>query len=603
MTALDSPPVTHPPVFPADVDPATIRPEDLPEDGYGELEEIAHFEQLCRDVEEGRLTEDEFRPLRLQYGCYGIRQSETHMNRIKAPLGRFNARQFEAMAVISERWSRGHGHLTTRQAVQFHFVDRKDVGDVMRISALAGLTMREACGNAVRNVTMSPLVGIHPEELLDTEAAGDELVRALLRHPSYQVLPRKFKIAFSATTDDDCGTGFHDIGVLPALGPDGEPGYRIVVGGGLGSSAREAIALEPWTPAEYLLPTALACLDLFEAEGERKNRIRARMKFLVKKKGAEAFLEDVLARRQAYIDEGVLSTVVPHAAPYDPSGLPAPTDLPAELADRDVAAYRTWLDANTMLQRSGDAYAVFAPLYLGDLTTEQFRGMATVMRTNDIVDARLTIRQNVVLRDVAPERLPAVWAALADMGLDRPFGEKSGDVVSCPGAETCNLAITASRGLGAAVTDELAARQLDVIDDVAINISGCPNSCGQHQAWDIGFSGMAKHDADGNEAPAYRVYVGGRPEDGGARFGDYVSNVPAKHAPEAAARILDRYRTERAEGEALPDWYDRIGGKAELKDFLADLKDIPDKVDDESYYTDFGNTEAFEVILGQGECA
>ena len=603
MTAIETTPVTQPPVFPADVDTATIRPEDLPEDGYGELEEIAHFEQLCRDVEEGRLSEDDFRPKRLQYGCYGIRNSDTHMNRIKAPLGRFNARQFEAMAVISERWSRGHGHLTTRQAVQFHFVDRKDVADVMRVSALAGLTMREACGNAVRNVTMSPLVGIHPEEVLDTEAAGDELVRALLRHPSYQLLPRKFKIAFSATTDDDCGTGFHDVGVLPALGPDGEPGYRIVVGGGLGSSPREAVSLEPWTPAEYLLPTTLACLDLFEAEGERKNRIRARMKFLVKKKGEEEFVADVLERRQAYVDDGVLSTVVPHAAPYDPNGLPAPTDLPSELADRDVADYGAWLDANTMLQRAGDAYAVFASLYLGDLTTEQFRGLAALMRDHDIVDARLTIRQNVVLRDVAPARLPQVWARLADLDLDRALAEKSGDVVSCPGAETCNLAITASRGLGAAVTEELEKTKLDVIDDVAINISGCPNSCGQHQAWDIGFSGMAKHDGDGNEAPAYRVYVGGRVEDGGARFGDYVSNLPAKHAPIAAARILERYRSERAEGEAMADWYDRVGGKAELKTFLADLKEIPDKSEDPSYYQDFGNSESFAVELGQGECA
>lgn len=602
MTAITAP-VAQPDVFPADVDPAAIRPEDLPEDGYGELAEIAEFEQYVLDVAEGRMSEDDFKPLRLKFGCYGIRNSDTHMNRIKAPLGRFDARKFEAMAVISERWSRGHGHLTTRQAVQFHFVDRKDVGDVMRISALAGLTMREACGNAVRNVTMSPLVGIHPDEVLDAQAAADEVVRALLRHPAYQLLPRKFKLAFSATSDDDCGTGFHDVGVLPALGSDGEPGYRIVVGGGLGSSPREAIAVEPWTPAAFLLPTAIACLDLFEAEGERKNRVRARMKFLVKKMGEEAFLADVLGRRAKLIEDGVLSAVVPHPAELVASDDPAPRDLPVELADRDVARYLRWLDGNVIRQRQGDVFAVFASLYLGDLTTDQFRAMAAIMRDNDIVDARLTIRQNVVFRDVAPDRLPFVWAAMVDTGLDRALAEKSGDVVSCPGAETCNLAITASRGLGEAITDELEAKKLDTVDKVAINISGCPNSCGQHQAWDIGFSGMAKHDGEGNEAPAYRVYVGGRIDDGGARFGQYVSNVPAKHAPAAASRILERFTAEQQANETMADWYDRVGGKAAMSELLADLKPIPEKSEDPSYYQDFGDSTSFKVQLGESECA
>lgn len=602
MTALISP-VIQLDVFPADVDPASIRPEDLPEDGYGELEEIAEFEQYVTDVAEGRMSEDDFKPLRLKFGCYGIRNSDTHMNRIKAPLGRFDARKFEAMAVISERYSRGHGHLTTRQAVQFHFVDRKDVGDVMRISALGGLTMREACGNAIRNVTMSPLVGIHPDEVLDAQAAADEVVRSLLRHPTYQLLPRKFKLAFSATADDDCGTGFHDVGVLPALGPDGEPGYRIVVGGGLGSSPREAIALEPWTEAAHLLPTAIACLDLFEAEGERKNRVRARMKFLVKKKGEEAFRADVLERRAKLIADGVLSTVVPHAAELVEADDPAPRELPLELSDRDTARYLRWLDGNAIRQRQGDVFAVFASLYLGDLTTAQFRGMATIMRDNDIVDARLTIRQNVVFRDVAPDRLPYVWATMVDLGLDRALAEKSGDVVSCPGAETCNLAITASRGLGEAITNELESKKLDTVDDVAINISGCPNSCGQHQAWDIGFSGMAKHDKDGNEAPAYRVYVGGRIDDGGARFGQYVSNVPAKHAPTAASRILDRFTSDKLDNETMADWYDRVGGKAAMGELLADLKPIPDKTDDPSFYTDFGDSTSFKVQLGESECA
>ena len=326
----------QPDVFPADVDPSTIRPADLPPGGYGDLDEIADFEELVRRLADGEITDDEFRPQRLHFGVYGIRQStDTHMVRVKTPLGRFDARQFEAMAVIADRYAPPRvGHITTRQCFQFHRIPLPQVPDVLRIVALAGLTTREACGNAIRNVTMSPLAGVHPDEVLDVQAAADEVVRALLRHPAYQALPRKFKIAFSATADDDAGTGFHDVGVIPKVHPeDGRPGYQVVLGGGLGSSPREAVALEPFTEPEHLLPTCIAALDLFEEKGERRNRVRARMKFLVKKMGGEAFVAEILERRGTLVADGVLSTVaaaspgrrgrgraVPHRAAGRPGG-------------------------------------------------------------------------------------------------------------------------------------------------------------------------------------------------------------------------------------------------------------------------------------------
>lgn len=588
--------------FPADVDPRAIRPDDLPADGYGDLDEIAGFEELVARFRRGEIPEDDFKPQRLHFGCYGIRQSDTHMVRIKAPLGRFGARQFEAMAVISERYSRGFGHVTTRQNFQFHFVQLEDVPDVMRIAALAGLTTREACGNAIRNVTLSPLAGVHPDEVLDVQAAADEVVRALLRHPAYQSLPRKFKIAFAADPSDDAGTGFHDVGVIPRLSDDGAPGYRIVLGGGLGSSPREAVALEPFTPAEHLLPTVIAVLDVFEADGERRNRVRARMKFLVKKLGEEEFVRRIRSRRDELVGAGVRSEVLPHPVLAPDEAVAAPTELSADPSGRDADAYRAWLAANVLRQRSGDRFAVFASLVLGDLTTVQFLGLASLMRDHGLTDARLTIRQNVVLRDVTAAQLPHLWARLADLDLDRALAEKAGDVVSCPGAETCNLAITASRGLGEAVTNELAVQGLDTLPGVRLNVSGCPNSCGQHQAWDLGFSGMAKRDSDGNEAPAYRVYVGARIEDGGARFGEYVANVPARNAPTAAARILARFESERQGEEPLWRWYDRVG-KEEVGALIADLGALPDLSDDPSYYRDLGNSSSFEVILGRGECA
>lgn len=601
-TATDVAPDLDRAPFPTDLDPRALSAGDLPGDGYGDLAEIEEFERLVVGYRDGTVTEDEFKPRRLAFGCYGIRQSDTHMLRVKAPLGRFSPRAFEAMAVIAERWTPlGIGHVTTRQNFQFHRIELDDVADAMRVVAAAGLTTREACGNTIRNVTMSPMAGIDPDEVLDTQAAADEVVRALLRHPSYQTLPRKFKIAFSATAADDAGTAFHDLGVLPAVSDEGEHGYRVVLGGGLGSAPREAVALEAFTPAAWLLPTAVAVLDVFERDGERRNRVRARMKFLVKKLGEEEFVRRVLARRDELLAEGLRSTVVPHPAVAEGDGVAAPRELPAELAHRDVDAYRAWLDANVLRQRRADRFAVFASLYLGDLTVAQFRGVAALMRAHGLDDARLTIRQNLVFRDVDAALLPHVWAGLADLGLDRALAEKAGDVVSCPGAETCNLAITASRGLGAAVTDELASRGLDTLPGISTNISGCPNSCGQHQAWDLGFSGMAKRDAEGNEAPAYRIWLGGHVGDGGASFAEYVANVPAKNAPVAAARILERFEADRDGDEPLHAWYARVG-KDGIKELVADLRDVPSKADDPSFYRDWGEQEPFEVILGQGEC-
>lgn len=614
MTAVDTPLHTDLDVeaiadelFPRDLDPATIGPDDLPADGWGDLAEIDELDALVADVAAGRVSEDDFKPRRLHFGMYGIRQStDTHMIRIKVPLGKFDATQFAAMAVIAERYAPPRvAHITTRQCIQVHRVPRAQVTQVLRLVAAAGLTTREACGNSIRNVTMSPMAGIHPDELIDLQAVALETIDHLLRHPSYQALPRKFKIAFSATEDDDAATGIHDVGVRPALGPDGAPGYRIVLGGGLGSAPHEAVELEPFTPADQLLPTAVAVLDLFDLLGEREKRVRARMKFLVKKLGREEFLERVKARRDEVLATGLRSSVPLHPHVADADLAPTPVHLPDHLntADRDAARYRRWVATNVTRQRDGQAFAVFASAPLGDLTIPQLRAIAAMMHVHDLDDARLTIRQNVVFRDVPADLLPVVWATLSDHGLDEPFAEKSGDVVSCPGAETCNLAITASRGLGGAITTRLAQDDLDTVDGVQINISGCPNSCGQHQAWDLGFSGMAKRDSEGNEAPAYRLWLGGHVDAGGASFGRYVTNVPAKNAPVAASRIIADYKANRRDDEALWQYVDRIGGKLIVEDLLTDLKALPDKTEDPSFYTDLGKDDGFAVILGESECA
>ncbi|HUH07671.1 MAG TPA: nitrite/sulfite reductase [Egibacteraceae bacterium] len=566
--------------------------------------EIDEFEQVIARWRSGEIDEEEFRTRRLHMGCYGIRQSDTHMIRIKVPGGLLRPEHLDALADVSERYSRGFAHITTRQNFQLHFVNLDDVPALMRHVAEADMTTREACGNSIRNVTQSHLAGIDPTEVVDTRPAVETFVRYFLRHPAFQSLPRKFKIAFDGSPRDVAQLGIHDIGLLGMVGDDGATGFRLFVGGGLGSAPREADVLEPFTPASRLLPTAEAILTIFNEHGERRNRVRARMKFLLNKWGIDKFREEVFALREeleaerAYPD--IELPVRIHAAPDAP--LPPPSD---ELAPDAAESFLRWRDVNVFPHPidSGVRYAAAVTFHLGDVTVEQFRALAKTWRElGDHVEVRTTIRQNLLFTHLTAEQLSHLYTTLRDGGMDLARAEKSGDVVSCPGAETCNLAITASRGLADAVTDALVAAGLHEVEDLRINISGCPNACGQHTSADIGFSGMARRDPKGNEAPGYRIYVGARIDSGGAKFGHYVAKVPAKTAPQATVEIVGRYASERAQGEAFADWVARVTPD-ELKASLKVHDTMPAMDEDPAFYLDWGNSRQFEVILGRGECA
>lgn len=582
---------------------APAHPDVVP-GSYADLAEIEAFEALARAYLAGELDDDAFRPKRLHMGVYGIRQSTTHMVRTKVPGGILRPEHLDAVADVAERWSRGFAHLTTRQNFQVHFVRTEDLGAVLRRYAQAGMTTREACGNAVRNVTQSPLVGIDPAEVVDTRPVVDAVVRNLLRDPAFQDLPRKFKIAFDGSAHDHAHLGIHDVGVLAALDADGAPGFRVFVGGGLGSAPREADLLEPWTPPHRLIPTIRAVLEVFDAHGERRNRVRARMKFLLQRWGIERFREEVLARRDALEATGLLPelVVVParHGAVADVTPPPATDAVPADAH----AAYARWVATNVFAHPAdgGPRYAATASLPLGDITADALRALAGTWRDlGDHVEVRASIRQNLLFTHLRADEVPRLFGVLHAHGLAHARAERAGDVVSCPGAETCNLAITASRGLADAVTDALDEAGLAEVEDVRINVSGCPNACGQHTTADIGFSGMARRDPKGNEAPGYRVYVGAAVGDGGVRFGHYVAKVPARKAPEAAVALLSRYAAERDRGERFADWVARVGAVA-LKSDLAPLDAMPALEDDPAYYVDWGLTKPFAVILGQGEC-
>ncbi len=516
-------------------------------------DEITRFAQAIDDYLAGDLDEDVFRVSRLNQGIYGQRQGGTNqMVRVKVPYGSLHAEQLEMLASISEQYSRGWGHLTTRQNAQFHFVELRDTPEVLRRLASVGLTSREACGDTVRNVAGCHLAGACPFEVLDISPWAEATYRWFLRNPLSQRLPRKFKINFSGCATD-CGQAmFNDVGVIAVTRPrpDGsvEAGFRIFLAGGLGANPHPAQALEEFTSREDLLPTIEATLRTFDHFGNRDNKLRARMKWLVDTMGIEELRERIVKERKflrasATYPGGLPDVVV--AEGDAPAGMvtevTADGGTPIEFSGLDP--YRRWEIANVVRGRANGTVSAYAHAKLGDITTEQFRLLAAIQRDFD-VEIRITNRQNFALRGLTEEQLPALHERLVAADMHRAGAERARDVVSCPGADTCNLAVTQSRGLAADIDRALEDAGLAEVGGVRVNISGCTNSCGQHHIADIGFMGFERR-AHGRAAPGYQMLLGGHVGRMEVQFGEKATKVPARTASEAVVRVVGRFAGER----------------------------------------------------------
>ncbi len=567
---------------------------------FADVDELDRFEEAVKTYLAGDMDPEEFRRLRLWHGVYGQRHLvDVHMIRTKLPGGALTPQALDAMADLSENWSRGWGHITTRQNVQFHFVALADVPAALKRLAEAGVTSREACGDTVRNVTACHLAGVCPMEVLDVNAAAEAVARHFLRNPLVQNLPRKFKVAASGCAIDCALTGIHDIGIL-ATEVDGVKGFRLMVGGGLGTDPHEAQPLEPLTAPDELIVTAESILRVWDREMPRHQRARARMKFLVAKMGIETFREKVLAERERLRCSADYRKQDPDA--FLPKRQPRPSVTLAEdtsYESEDPFGYALWRETNVIEQRQWGRFVAYVSVRMGDVTTDQFRTLAKAARELGI-EWRTTVRQNLVARDLRPGDVPRLYDILAAAGLNETGAERASNIVACPGAETCNLALVASRGVASATIDALRVAGLGDVP-LSINVSGCPNSCGQQQMADIGLSGQVRR-VGTDEAPGYRILLGGRITEGGARFGQYVAKAPAKRTPEAVVAVVGRYREERRDGERFGDWVDRIGAE-EIGASLAafDEKRTRDEAPDD--FTDWGETAPFQVILGRGECA
>ena len=569
-------------------------------------QEIDVFETNLRRAQSGDMSEKVFTEFRLRHGTYGQRQERVQMQRIKIPMGMLSADQMQALAEVSEEYAVGVLHVTTRQDFQCHFIDINDSPNMFRRLAEAGITTKEACGNTVRNVTCCPDSGVCTSEEFDVTTHAWSMAYFLLRHPDAQNFGRKFKIAFSGCAGNHCGLArLHDLGAVAKLREvDGkqEEGFEVWVGGGLGALPFQAKLYSEWVPAEEMLPLAQAIARVFGRDGEKANRAKARMKFLIEKIGFDEFKKRVDEERARLPHDPAWEAQLDKArATVKDEPLKAPSELNLP-ADAD-AGLQHWIKTNTRPQKQpGYSMAeVFLPL--GDLSSHQMFQLADICRKYIKDTIRLTVPQNILLRWVSNEDLPALYADLKAIDLADTGAGRLKDVTACPGTDSCKLGISSSRGLAGVLHEKFSNGMSDLADrnDLKIKISGCFNSCGQHHIADIGFFGSVQRKGK-NAAPVFQVVLGGTTENNADRYGLAVGKVPSKRVPDAVRKLTELYDSEKQPGESFSAVVERVG-KARLKDELAELAELPTFEENEDLYIDNRQTWYYHKSVGVGECA
>ncbi|HEX3696100.1 MAG TPA: nitrite/sulfite reductase [Polyangia bacterium] len=528
------------------------------------------------------------------------------MQRIKIPMGRLAADQLDTLADVAEEYSDRILHVTTRQDFQLHFVHIEDTPDLHRRLSTVGITTREACGNTVRNVTACPYAGVCREEKFDVTPYAHAITYFLLGHDDTQDFGRKVKVAFSGCKENACGlTNFHDMGAIARTRVEGgkvKRGFEYYVGGGLGAVPQAALLFDEFLPEEELLPISQAVSRVFARLGERANRARARLKFLVKKLGIDDFKRLVLEERAKLRVDPRWTAFLADLHATDEKPLRPPGPLPTtNLPD----GFARWRESNVVPQRQDGYVMAVITLPLGDLTSEQARALADVARQYTGNTMRTTVDQNLLLRWVSEADLPAVYQALVTIDLAKPGAGSIADITACPGTDTCKLGISSSRSLAAQLTKELAASGLDRDPNAKhlhIKTSGCFNSCGQHHVADMGFLGVSRN-VGGRRVPHFQLVVGGQWTNNGGSYGLAIGAVPSKRVPEMVKRLTTRYAKERQGEETFAAFTTRIGKKT-IRAMVEELQALPTYDQDPSYYSDWGDPREYTISdMGEGECA
>ena len=567
-------------------------------------EEISDFEEQVQKFRDGEWNPNDFMAFRLRQGVYGQRQPDAQMLRIKAPFGGLTADQLDALGVVAEKYAPlKKGHVTTRENFQFHHIPIEFTPAIMRLIGDVGLSTREACGNTVRNVTGCAMAGVCANEPFDVTPYAAAYARYFVRHPFTQAMPRKIKSAISGCGSDCAITPIHDIGFLPKIQNE-RKGFKMVGGGGTAIMPRIAPTLYEFVPVEDFLKVTEAVIRVFHRTNElRRNRMKARIKFYIDRVGIDHFRKEV--------EEEMENTWAQQS--FDPKDLlfiddeekDAPDLTTSYKAYGDEPEFLKWLESNVESQKQEGYKVITLKLALGDINAPQFHDLADISRRYAASRARITQQQNLAFRWIPEKSLYEIWEKLNKIGFGAAGAHEITDVVSCPGTDSCKLGITASMGLGRAVSETLA--EIDQSDPLVrkmhVKMSGCPNGCGQHHIADIGFHGAAAK-APSGQVPAYELFLGGSYEKDDPRFGERVkTKVPAKRVPDALKRVISDYDSNHDNDELFKDYVRRVGTDY-YENMLSDFKEIPELSRESlDQYIDWDKTVKYVLERGEGECA
>ncbi|WP_031427404.1 nitrite/sulfite reductase [Flavimarina sp. Hel_I_48] len=557
--------------------------------------DILELEKKIHLFKEGKIDEERFRSLRLARGVYGQRQDGVQMIRIKLPYGKVSGDQLIRIADVADEYSTGKLHITTRQDIQIHYVSLDRTPELWAQLEKDDVTMREACGNTVRNITASETAGIDPQEPFDVSPYAHATFQFFLRNPICQEMGRKFKISFSATEEDTALSFMHDLGFIAKI-KDGQKGFQVMLGGGLGSQPRQADLLYDFMPEDQLIPTVEGVLRIFDRLGERAKRLKARMKYLIKDLGKDAFMELVNEERKALSYKTYPIDVEAYESKL---GMPTAGTPDVEINEK---AFEVWKSTNVFPQKQKGLFAIGIKTKLGDFSTEKARKLADLVKKYAANELRLSLRQNILLRHIPESSLRFFYSELEKLDFANPGYNTTVDITACPGTDTCNLGIASSTGMADILEQTLLAEYPEYINnkDITIKISGCMNACGQHNMANIGFQGMSIRTPEKLVAPAVQVLLGGGVlGNGQGRFADKVIKMPSKRGPQALRNILDDF-AENANGKDFLSYYDAQGQKY-FYDILKPLSETDNL--EPSDFVDWGNTDRYVQEVGIGECA
>lgn len=563
------------------------------------IDDISKFQGEVDKFNAGEVDASHFKPYRVSRGIYSQRGQTHYMVRIKVPGGLLTPEQMIKIAELSKKYGNGVPHVTNRQDFQIHYVALDDVSTILNELLSVSLTSKGGGGSTLRNITASPLAGIDKDDVFDVSAYPLALTEYFLVNPKSYALPRKFKITFAGSYKDDSYATMHDVGFIATI-KDGKEGFKLYGAGGMGAISKTSILLEEFVPKEEVHIYSEALLNLFDKHGNRRNKHKARMRFLVDRHGVEGFTKLYNEELQAVKSEGRPSLVLPVVehlrTPQKPSG--SGKDISS-----DAAGFSDWFHRNVYEQKQDGYYYAILRLTIGDIESDKLFKLAEVVKSVGNGSVRNTQKQNIVVPYLTQDELPVFYNSLKEIGLADKGADGVEDIMCCPGAETCNLGICLSKPLSIELKNSIEASGMNLVElkDININVSGCPNSCGQHPVGAIGLYGVAR--GKGHKAPHYNVLVGGRVEEGKTRLGTISGYVPSKNIPLLINEMLTAYISNRTNSEeSYQDYLDRVGFE-DTKVLVKKHSELPSFDDDKSFYVDWGASEEFSLAgLGPGEC-